>query len=1606
MSELDNFQVSQADLINTRNTKAEELRAVLQSIKKKHNELLEAQQQGSSQIDSLQSAYDTLLTQSQTLRSELNASEDAIITASVDFYDGENGAIEDVIGSLSSENPVLFFPVRLETKFRGENENKTLDIRIYPDDLMIQTHEHLITEMEFTSAKVYWNSVWIDGTNIPTEQQKLDAWDSLVKTYGKERSSWIRKQSTPTNIIDVETNNTTPSFPNITTNSDSWTEQPYTRILPDRFVIVAYPNDVNGVSLDPIIKVGNPIPEKVKIGVSPSFDDEGVYIDSNHQITSDSYTQWMIDFETDENYSAVAIGLGLKMPLMTNQAGMPEEYIEASEGFSKIIAWGIKTSIDDTKSKNLIEDLLDNHHYTQGFSLLKQGVSTKNDGNTKSGYSSYELDSDQSHKIECEDNLFTPVNDDKHKTDGQRLAEALGVSYEKLYHVENSDGLDIRNAVLMNNVMWAGGTGFYMSEMMHPLFSTSEVTDAREFYTDFISARGAIPSIRLGKQPYGILPISSNTDITWSDSDSKKPFYDKYKGFFNKIDNYWKANVSAPVSSENSSENSLDDILKTLGRNALTTERYIRSGAGPELVWNSLMLENRHSDAESWHSTLQSNAQTALSEMGFETNVIPKILLHSFSSTEAESDVGLAADNSYDNSLNNLGDSNENYIDWLLNSDLQSVIDEDFSSLGADTPPKSLMYKALRQSLLTEYWTFAADLLELTNDERRLTEFFNDGTIIEGGDAPDGGALTIGKEKTTYFAQEYSGTGEIISEIIDRGGYAEMDTGNNIVSVRSDLTLLSGLTSKELNLLFNEQLDINTHRLDAWMLGPVQQRLKYLRNTLPGTSYANRKTGTYIGSYGWLMNVAEQTPNTTQQTNKFMLAPSINQAITAALLRNGYDLSNNFISSELSAVNLTSERVREALFIIDGLIKGNSLGEILGYQFEKGLQNNYQLTAFIDDIRNQFPFTEITTKSNSDSLKSIRARGVVNGLKLIQQFQNNEPVLATNFEDVFGSTLNSNTDSQEKSDIIDSAKRICAIMDALGDLAVAEGVFQIVQGNYERAGALSNALASSNMPVIPEVMDIQRKGIGLTHKVSLNIEVKDIGELASVYSLPIEELTARQKIEPSIDFWIHSIIGSSTISNTKCEVKFIANGEQEKLIISLFDLGLTPVDTLYVLGAQELDAEMRERLVNYSRTKSTVAEISDINIDFKYKASGGFSYYEIQAFMKRLYKTITDAQPLKTADYSWKMSGLNNKYDLNELLNRTEFLLTDFTNRKQNLKSESTGDDFSSWVNALFEMSQFGITQTMTQAVNENLAVIDEEILYRDTQNVIEIAETRISTASEYLTQMRNSNNTDDMRVESAISVIKVLLGNGFVALPHYKLDAAAYSVKKSLESTVLLSDAHNSDNIMAMEEWLHDAGKVRERISKLETLGLMAESIGSSYNMDVEPIQIPYDALDNGDDNNRWMGLEVEKERMKDGKVCFAIKSYSNFLTDVTNNNYLCGFMIDDWTEIIPMENHSAALAINYNQPNAQAPQSLLLAVPSIQPDRGDTQTLNWIQSDIQNMLVKTLDSVVQRNADFDAIKATHLGKFLPLTVYPVTGNGSKSIAFNAIDFRKDNNS
>lgn len=646
-----------------------------------------------------------------------------------------------LVGRLNDSKPVFLLPVRVETRFMtvkhvarispkiyapndeipvyGETaqretlaveeayptrsvlpfieDDQQLWVRIFPDDIAVNTHEPNLTESEYEAGKNYWIEMWYAGEDSSLE---IGAWRGLTGGIGSQRAAWVAKQTTPTNpgskptspVNRVDPLPTSPIFPTPALKNGPWTEAPKTKVMPDCFVIRLY----NGTSYREII--GNPVPDPLQLSIDPN-DDENAYDFDDGKFDLPSKIKWLTDMD-----EAVKVGMALKIDLQGQ---------EASEGFDRILVLGVKYSTTDSEGQQLLENLIDNHHYTDGgISLVQQGTATNNTETARSGYSIYGMDEEETFRIEMGGPLFTPTNDDKFKTDGQHLAEALGLDYDIVDNLGYADGYDIKDAMCMNRALWPATMGYYLSQIMHPTFTKDDINKTKEHYNQFVLGRGRIPSIRVDDQPYGILPTTAFSRWKEDGTDARATYRSRlHSGILNPMDSVWTGLVDQVKHSgySGSSVEPRDLFMDVLGLHANSVEFRQHFSGGPFFMWNLFNFYQVQNQGSS--PTVPYMGQTAFenifTNLNFNWLSAPRIFGFGYLAEERFLN-GPVIDSlplSEKRIVEKVGNGSENYLKWLKISDYNTILFENFSNIGASgaNPPNALLYLMLRHACLLEY---------------------------------------------------------------------------------------------------------------------------------------------------------------------------------------------------------------------------------------------------------------------------------------------------------------------------------------------------------------------------------------------------------------------------------------------------------------------------------------------------------------------------------------------------------------------------------------------------------------------------------------------------------------------------------------------------------------------------------------------------------------------------------------------------------------------------------------------------------------------------------------------------------------------------------------
>ncbi len=191
---------------------------------------------------------------------------------------------------------------------------------------------------------------------------------------------------------------------------------------------------------------------------------------------------------------------------------------------------------------------------------------------------------------------------------------------------------------------------------------------------------------------------------------------------------------------------------------------------------------------------------------------------------------------------------------------------------------------------------------------------------------------------------------------------------------RASLAHLQRLGSESLQYLMQGTLDLSAHRLDAWVTSFATKRLALMTPHGP--------IGLYVGGYGWVENLkpapdpapvptasmppGEQAPLfAPAKDSGFIHAPSMTHASTAALLRNAHLGPTGVPRPDGPfAIDLSSQRVREASRLLEGVRQGQPLGALLGYRFERRL-HDLTLDRFIVPLRGLAPLVGAATAATT-----------------------------------------------------------------------------------------------------------------------------------------------------------------------------------------------------------------------------------------------------------------------------------------------------------------------------------------------------------------------------------------------------------------------------------------------------------------------------------------------------------------------------------------------------------------------------------------------------------------------------------------------------------------
>jgi hypothetical protein len=1118
------------------------------------------------------------------------------------------------------------------------------------DEILAIPTQAPLAAPEAAAITAYWQAIWLADGHL-TQQAAARA--ALEAAVGTARAAELIASYVPFNLADAPQPPLRKSDvrlatafvifpPDPPTRQAAWSQAPQVRHFPDRFVVLGYSGGQTTLQA-----LGGVVTLPLYVGPDPSADPKTDPTSAIHPAGGDLFVpdqlKWMVDFET-----AVAAGTGLAIDLTAEQARV---------GFDRLIVLGLQLSASEEDGKSALEELLRHHAAGRaGMSLVPQGTPTHNTTGAGTGYTKRD-DPDQSFDDRKHAPLFTPTPDPMKKRDGQWVAELLGIDPAVFTAVHDGGGSDQVQARAMQRALWPATIGYWMDKLLHPVFNDDTVASTRWFFTQFVSGRGAVPALRVGGQPYGILPTTAFSRIGWLDQgtspvgalDSQLTFVRELYRVLRAIDADWST-FSQAVSFVGKSGDAHQLLLDVVGLHPASVEYYSRYaeslsqlfnftnlwGIGPEFYQALLALD------------LQAAARALLARLGYTGAQQPDVLQHFFL-RRADQITTVIDDRplSETDPIRAYATGGRNYIHWLIDAANKSLdalnSEQDFLS-GAT--PKALLYLYLRHALMLGYYDTSYNL-HLKAGFLSAAEL----AALKPEPAFVHVAATAPASESRFsllYKTESRITGNpklLVSDYITRN-IAFLAQSAELRDQLDALSLLADAPTAQLERAFAEHIDCCMYRFDAWLLGLVTFQLQRLRYGSGGDGQAPR-TGVYLGAYAWLEDLrptstvltpvelsgdlrtvfAGSSPILRNPTNGgYIHAPSLTHARTAAVLRSGY-LANAKPANPLTMkVNLSSDRTRLALSILEGIRNGQSLGALLGYRFERGLHDDHGLAEvdkLIYPLRKAFPLVADNLASTQTMpnvpIQAIEARNVMDGRKLIAQIRKSG---VSSYP--FGLTTLPATSAAEATAINSESNRLLDVYDAIADLALAEGVHQAVQGNFDRIGATLNAYSSGHFPPDPEVIQTGPSGISLTHRVAVHFS-------PGLAAPP--NVTPRAQAEPALDAWLEGIL--APLANVGCVVTWNdPGGAARHQDVTLADLAVRPLDVLALFKPDSMQqmTELDDRILGFVLAKAAPRPDALLKIGFLTAPAGKLSVFQIMAIVRSLKTLLAGARPLQATD--------------------------------------------------------------------------------------------------------------------------------------------------------------------------------------------------------------------------------------------------------------------------------------------------------------------------------------------------------------------------------------
>ncbi|GIJ64827.1 hypothetical protein [Virgisporangium aurantiacum] len=1467
---------------------------------------------------------------------------------------------DEVLSGLEQRVPIALLPVRLETRFRTDAGAPVLHVRAFPEPIHADSHEPELTAEELAAGATFWAAA-ANGT-----EAERAAWATFVSSGGERRAAWIRTVTAP--------GHAPPSL-----KRASWTRAPTAAGLPDRFVFVALRAGKRVAEV-----VGQPVRRPLAIGPDP-----GIRTGTG-PAGLDEGTRWLVEFEQAERNG---MGARLTLPVGTTR-------------IDRLLAIGVAASLTPVQAAAELDRLLGVHRFSTGLGLIGAGTAT-NVSRTPAA--------PPSDDILARERETVPAGA---ATDAGRLVTALGAGGVHLARSVGAGATTEADARAMLAVLWPATLGYYLNEFLAGSVTDAEAEALRTHAVAWVRPRGPLPTLRIGAQPYGVLPVTSL--VRYKPPVEAHASAGRLVELLGRMDAVWATAVRA-VPRAGVGTDPQSAMAEILGQAPVAVDYRIRrvhyQGTILELATLAGLRDDERESLARLHHGLVTAGSGAVGKLAAADGLRLTIA--------SDGTHSLALPRVQVGALSPTAPLRDNYLQFLHTASVEDIVKAErrFGS--------PLLYLLARLGVLAQYvkavlpsverpsldeWIDRLMIidglpgveprplpLDLLLTERNggptgplvidvvrghVTELAERGTMLElagfgiprlsvgGGlpvlDAgtvvrePGGGLVRIGDRlggsrggPGTSALPQPAGIPGSPRRLIATSSSAATAATPPATSAAADtlagLVHLAPRPTETLDRLLRETLDLCGHRLDAWITSLATERLDELRAT--GTP------GVHLGAYGWVENLSPGAPLTT--------VPAEQHAdITRPLVRRAD--AGGFVHAPSVAHAATA-----------GVLRSAHLAHGGGPQLAIDLSSQRARTAqwLLQGVRTGQPLGALLGYRLERALHDAGLDSLIGNLRDMAPLSrtrlaaDGEPSEAVAPHDVVdGLRLLERLEANEvtvaglapaalRVKLQHALEALTDAADAVADLLLAESVHHLVGGNPGRAAAASAAAAGEHVPTEIDVLRTPRPGIATIHRVVV------VHDTTPVAEWPAGAGQVRALLDPVLeDIAAHWLGAPSRIA---IGVSWEGTKPEAATKVTLDRLGLSALDFLFTAAPVSPDAlgEVERRITDLAERAEADGGLrpADVPAAAAPALDLGDDLPALLEAASGLRRAVGRSRPLEPADLQGAGAGDSAAVVLADLDGRIAGVLA-VARGARNALDTVLGDppdtvDLNMLRASLRTAAAVGLPGTWPRSAAGDTPKLREEALAQ-AHSVANELRSRLARADQAIDAIAaptgRLGTAADARVRRA--AIAEVVGEELPLLATIAGDPATAALTAwSRPPDLGPAAASRAGRGSLVRDYLATAALVHPEVAALEkTLAL-----GAAVDAPEPVLMVGQHGMASA--KEAWIGLPRAPGAPGGGRTSLVALAPAGDLSAATQ---LTGLLVDEWTEVVPSRTAVTGLAVHANRPNAEAPQAILLAVPPDPAQAWDLDTLTVV-------LEETLDRAARRVVDLPAL--TTLGHHLP---------------------------